>query len=77
MEKRGHFPIYYIKLVLFWCQNQTRIIKKGKRHVTLMNARILNKMLANRIQQYTERLSGIYSKDGKLSQYSKGNTLIG
>lgn len=36
-----------------------------------INARKFNKMLASRIQQYTEKLSGIYSKGEKLFQYSK------
>lgn len=60
-EKEGTLPIYFMKLILPWYQDQSKTEQKKRenyRATFLMNieANILNKMLANTIQQYIKRI---------------------
>ena len=54
-------PNSFYNLVLLWYQNQTRMIKENSKPVSLMNidAKILNRVLANQIQQYIKRIKSM------------------
>lgn len=54
IENTSQLPVYFIKLVVSWCQNQNHFKKENGMPTFLksINEKKIPKRLANRIQQY-------------------------
>ena len=77
-EPQGKPQTQFLRLTLFWCQNQTKTIqeKENYRSVSLMNidTEILDKMFPNWIQQYVKN-KWVLSQECKALKINQCNLL--